>query len=1238
MCVQTSKNRGGWRITTVVALLAALVSTAAGGEGNYLIIAAQDYVGSAPLNQFAAAKSAMGFTVSTYSVPAGTSRTAIKDHILSLWGTAAAPDYILIVGDTDGDPSTATTIPHWVGGGSRAAATDLPYACMGPGDDWYPDIYIGRFSVRTVQQLQNVVDKSLFVEAGNFADPDYVKRAAFLASSDTTTQSEQLHDWIISTYMEPADFTCTRIYANSGGGPTQITQAVNNGCLFLTYFGHSGSGGWSSPTYTQSNVNALTNNGLYGLVMGWSCNSANYAVDECFGETWLRKPNAGAAAYLSASNYVWWGSVEVWESSRRMEKYFYQSFFEDGIWEVRPAWHAALWRLLADPDFGPTHDHTRNIFEQMVLLGDPALLLPRGVGFAVDATPASQDVCSPPDTQATYAITVEQFMGFAQPVTLSAAGLPSGASASFTVNGVSPPFTSDMTVSGLNAGSAGNYVIQVTGTSASMTRTINAGLNITSSAPGGVTLLSPANGAVEILRMPTLTWQPASQGLTYELQIARDAGFADVVYTASTAGMSHTVTNYLDADTTFYWHVRAVNACGIGSFSAPFSFTTSPQRDYFTELFVPEAHAFDLDGRTMALVPNSSDSFYGFCTASITALPSNPAGGTPLAMGDDTSVQVTPSHAVSLYGVSHNTFWVSANGYITFNSSDSTYAESLAAHFSQPRVSALFDDLNPGAGGTVSWKEYANRIVVTWQGVREYGTTNSNTFQIELFLDGEVHISWLGVAVRDCLVGVSAGNGTPGDFLEMDLSAGAPCTWAEFTLAADPTSRSVCAPASAVYQIEVSQSLGFNEPVTLSTLGAPPSTVVGFTVGSGVPPFTSVMTISNTAAALPGDYTIQVIGEAPSMQRQVNVGLHIDTGAPPTVVLTSPANGATEVSRLPTLAWQAAAQATMYDLELANDAGFTQVIYSQSLTGLTHGVQTTLDPGQQYFWHVRGKNACGNGAFSAPFSFTTIDQPEYFTELFSATSGNFDLQNFTVHFIPDGTGDYYLACGLAATALPTNPAGGTTLTLSDDAFAQVTPSQPVWLYGVSYSSLYVAANGYVTFTAGDGAYNESLAAHFNLPRVAALFDDLNPAIGGAVSWMQIADRVAVTWLNVPEYGQSSPNTFQIELFYDGEIDVTWLGIASIDGLAGLSRGLGVPADFQETDLSAAGRYTGDLNCDGYVDAADFALFATCMNGPDAHTPPPGGDLGTFGRADLDGDGDVDLKDFAWLQSLSDDGN
>ena len=70
-----------------------------------------------------------------------------------------------------------------------------------------------------------------------------------------------------------------------------------------------------------------------------------------------------------------------------------------------------------------------------------------------------------------------------------------------------------------------------------------------------------------------------------------------------------------------------------------------------------------------------------------------------------------------------------------------------------------------------------------------------------------------------------------------------------------------------------------------------------------------------------------------------------------------------------------------------------------------------------------------------------------------------------------------------------------------------------------------------------------------------------------MSWRRLGNRMAVTWNAVVEYGTSNQNSFQIELFYDGRIRVTYLAMSSTDGIAGLSEGLGLPAPFLESDLS-----------------------------------------------------------------------
>jgi subtilisin family serine protease len=232
---------------------------------------------------------------------------------------------------------------------------------------------------------------------------------------------------------------------------------------------------------------------------------------------------------------------------------------------------------------------------------------------------------------------------------------------------------------------------------------------------------------------------------------------------------------------------------------------------------------------------------------------------------------------------------------------------------------------------------------------------------------------------------------------------------------------------------------------------------------------------------------------------------------------------------------------------------------------------TGLQDNQTYFYVVEAEDLAGNvGSDPNCYSFSTPEVPEYFTQMFDTEQN--DLDNLMFTFEPNGSPDFYFGCVEPITSLPTDPTGGTPLTLTDDSFVQVNLSggAQVWLYGTSYTSAYVGSNGYITFGSGDTDYTESFADHFAKPRVACLFDDLNPATGGQVSYKQLADRLAVTWLNVPEYGASNQNTFQIELFFSGRMTASFLAIAAVDGLAGLSRGTGVPGDFYESDLTAIG--------------------------------------------------------------------
>ncbi len=338
------------------------LASAPRASGNYLIVVHSDYASG--IAAFADAKQARGFDVTTW-VPPSPTTTAIKDYIEGLWGTGAAPDFILLVGDTN-------TIPHWTGGGAGSPDTDLPYSCMDGASDWYPDIALGRFPVRSEDQLQAIVDKTFYYENGPLADPDYVMRAVFMASEDNWTVSEGTHNWVIENYMDPYEIVSDKLYCHTYSATTQqVRDSFNDGRFFGIYSGHGGTYSWADgPPFSQSDVDNLFNENMYPFVCSFACVTGTFTASECFVETWIRAPDKGALAIYGSSVNSYWTEDDV------LEKRLFDAIYdeEDDVpAQVAPVWNDARMRYLAQMGSGST---TRRYFEMYNLMGDPSLFFP----------------------------------------------------------------------------------------------------------------------------------------------------------------------------------------------------------------------------------------------------------------------------------------------------------------------------------------------------------------------------------------------------------------------------------------------------------------------------------------------------------------------------------------------------------------------------------------------------------------------------------------------------------------------------------------------------------------------------------------------------------------------------------------------------------------------------------------------------------------------------------------------
>ena len=99
-------------------------------------------------------------------------------------------------------------------------------------------------------------------------------------------------------------------------------------------------------------------------------------------------------------------------------------------------------------------------------------------------------------------------------------------------------------------------------------------LVVSAAVPGATTLLTPANGALNTVLLPTLTWNAVAGAISYDVQIATDPAFTTIVASASgLAATNYTPGAALSPNTIYYWRVRANNGCG-NTWSSTFAFRT----------------------------------------------------------------------------------------------------------------------------------------------------------------------------------------------------------------------------------------------------------------------------------------------------------------------------------------------------------------------------------------------------------------------------------------------------------------------------------------------------------------------------------------------------------------------------------------------------------------------------------------------------------------------------------------
>lgn len=270
-----------------------------------------------------------------YTDQIGTTASAIRSFIQGKYAEDA-PTFVIIFGDKNQVAASGT-------GSETHCVTDLQY--MSVDNDDFPDIYHSRMCAENVQQMTNIITKTLWYEKLQFDTPmrdiSYLGNVLLIAGWDGNWNPKVGKPTIqyAMEYYYNAEHGFNNVYNWLQQPYTGCYAPMNTGVGFVNYTAHGSNNSWADPQFTVNNVNGLTNEGMPFLAMGNCCEAADWGINgTCLGEAMIRNNMAAAYAYIgSCPSTYWWedyyfgvGATHVTNRMPTYEETAYGCY--DAIW------------------------------------------------------------------------------------------------------------------------------------------------------------------------------------------------------------------------------------------------------------------------------------------------------------------------------------------------------------------------------------------------------------------------------------------------------------------------------------------------------------------------------------------------------------------------------------------------------------------------------------------------------------------------------------------------------------------------------------------------------------------------------------------------------------------------------------------------------------------------------------------------------------------------------------------
>jgi hypothetical protein len=502
--------------------------------------------------------------------------------------------------------------------------------------------------------------------------------------------------------------------------------------------------------------------------------------------------------------------------------------------------------------------------------------------FTIGASPSSLTITQ--GSNGTSTITITSVNGFNSATTLSASGLPSGVTAAFSTNPVTPPAngsaTSTLTLTASSSATTGTATVTITGTSGSTTHTTTISLTVNATAtpnftigasPSSLTVTQGGNGTSTVTITSQNSFSSATTLSATGLPSGVTAAFSTNPVTPPANG-SATSTLTLTASATATTGNATVTVTGTsGSLTHSTTIALTVQSSTGTQTAVYDS---TLKAPKCVNVASGCDSG-----------PSLLLGRDTLAGGSEPNQPntINSSCADGTSGTFHSD---ESNDRLVVTTTDG----SAFAAGKTVKVSATVWAYSGFTSDHLDLYYAANANSPTWVLIATITPTaaGAQTLSANYTLPSG---SLQAVRAQFRYLG-SASSCTTGSYNDHDdiifaVGAGAP----GFTVSASPSSVNVQQGSTANSTITVTSQNGFNSATTLSASGLPSGVTAAFSTNPVTPPAngsaTSTLTFTASASAPTGTSTVTVTGTSGSLTQSTTISLTVGTVGPQTAVFDS---------------------------------------------------------------------------------------------------------------------------------------------------------------------------------------------------------------------------------------------------------------------------------------------------------------------------------------------------------------